>query len=105
MRPHGLWPLILLAAGCPAPEKPAQYPPRPPGCEVQVSADVPPVPVDNIGPVMASCTDSTERDCLRTLQDQACKLGADVVWGVDKPEVNGSKMHFHGRAAHTRAPR
>ncbi len=62
------------------------------------------MPTDNVGPVMASCSDATVADCMRTLKDSACKLGADVLWGVDPPEVKAGKMHLHGRAAHTKAP-
>ena len=59
---------------------------------------------DNIGPVNASCSADTAREaCLRTLMDQVCKLGGDVVWGVaDEPETKAGRMLMNGRAAHTR---
>ena len=94
-----------LIAGCASPPpKDTQYPPRQPGCEVQIYPDVPPVPTDNIGPVSASCDDITsDADCMRELKDQACKLGADVVWGVsDNPTKQAGKKKFFGRSAHTK---
>lgn len=59
---------------------------------------------DNIGPVQARCDESvSDADCLRELKDQACKLGADTVWGVsDTPTLEGGKKKLSGRAAHQR---
>jgi uncharacterized protein YbjQ (UPF0145 family) len=59
---------------------------------------------DNIGTVRSRCaTDVSHEDCLRELKDQACKLGADVVWGVaDTPRLVDDKNEWSGRAAHTR---
>jgi hypothetical protein len=59
---------------------------------------------DNIGSVNATCGDDVSNDdCLRTLKDNACKLGGDVVWGVEPvPEIKNGKKHFSGRAAHTK---
>jgi hypothetical protein len=97
--------LATFLAGCPAPPASAgQYPPRPEGCEVKVFPDVPPMPTDNIGPVMATCgEDVSNDDCLRTLKDQACKLGGDVVWGVsDVPSRSQNKKKLAGRAAHSK---
>jgi hypothetical protein len=98
-------PFVLVAAGCPsAPEKPSQYPARPEGCDVAVFPEAPPMPTDNIGPVSATCAENvTKDDCMRTLKDQTCKLGGDVVWGVpfDGENVLGKKR-FAGRAAHTK---
>ena len=37
---------------------------------------------------------------MRTLKDQACKLGADTLWGVNEQgEQKDGKTYFHGRAA------
>ncbi|MBX3228536.1 MAG: hypothetical protein KIT84_07780 [Labilithrix sp.] len=93
---------LLVLAACGAPEKPSQYPPREPGCEVRIFPEQPSYGTDNIGPVSASCDESVaDSDCMRTLMDQACKLGADTVWGVsDKPELKDGKKRFYGRAAH-----
>ncbi len=99
---------LLLAcafAGC-AKEKEGgpRFPARPEGCEVEVVREGPPSrPTTNIGPVSARCDESiSQDDCLRTLKDQACKLGGDVVWGVPgEPSVRDGKQIWIGRAAHT----
>jgi hypothetical protein len=93
--------LVLLAACASAPAREQQYPPRPEGCDVAVFPDAPPVQTDNIGPVMATCAaDISNDDCMRTLKDQACKLGADVIWGVsDVPSRANEKKKLAGRAA------
>jgi hypothetical protein len=94
----------ILALACGAPEKEGKYPKQPEGCAVQVFPENPPMPTDNIGPVNAICgADISDADCLRTLQDQACKLGGDVVWGVpDQPSMSLGKKKLSGRAAHTK---
>jgi hypothetical protein len=96
--------LGVAACGSP-PAKDTKYPPRPEGCDVGIFVEIPPMPTDNIGPVMATCDDSvTDGECMRTLKDQACKLGADVVWGVsDVPAREGGKKKISGRAAHKKA--
>jgi hypothetical protein len=84
----------------------ARFPKRPEGCEVALYHDVPEVPTDNIGPVHAACDESVApEDCVRTLKDVVCKLGGDVVWGVEAPEHKDGKVRYSGRAAHTKAPR
>jgi hypothetical protein len=82
----------------------ARYPARAEGCAVKLSHDAPTLPTDNIGPVRVRCGfDVSETDCLRTLEDQVCKLGGDVVWGVpDKPGTFGDKNVWEARAAHTK---
>jgi len=81
----------------------ARFPGRPDGCEVKVYPQTPETKVENIGPVSAHCgEDVAESDCLRTLKDQVCKLGGDVVWGVGDPEHRDGKAHYYGRAAHTK---
>ncbi|MFO0735254.1 MAG: hypothetical protein U0270_05215 [Labilithrix sp.] len=93
---------LVLACGGGQSEIPSKYPPRPPGCEVRIFPDRPSYSTDNIGPVSASCDETiSDQDCLRTMQDEACKLGADTVWGVsDKPEMKLGKKRFYGRSAH-----
>jgi hypothetical protein len=106
-----LTPAILIAAaviagGCaPPPATDPRYPPQPIGCNIQVFQDVPPMQTDNLGPVSARCSsDTATEDCTRTLKDQACKLGGDVLWGVaDKPEIKDGRMYLYGRAAHTKS--
>jgi hypothetical protein len=95
---------IAACGGDPKPVDP-RYPPRAANCDVQIFQDVPPMKTDNLGPVNATCgEDIAKDDCLRTLKDQACKLGGDIVWGVaDPPEKKDGKIRFSGRAAHTKA--
>ncbi len=92
---------LLFACGKP-PEAPPKYPERQPGCEVRIFPERPGYPVDNIGPVSSSCDESiADAECLRTMMDQACKMGGDTIWGVsDKPELKLGKKRFYGRAAH-----
>lgn len=92
-----------MTVACSPPEQPSKYPPQKPGCEVQVFTDLNPTyQTENIGPVSASCDESiSDADCMRTLKDQACKLGADTVWGVNEPPTKAAgKKKFFGRAAH-----
>jgi hypothetical protein len=104
----GLSLAVAIESGCGgSPSKSsALFPPRPEGCPVHLFHEAPDVPTTNIGPVRAHCgLDVADADCLRTLEDQVCKLGGDVVWGVaDKPQVDGDKNYWEGRAAHTGAP-
>jgi hypothetical protein len=85
-----------------AKEQAAKYPARQSGCEIQIFPENPSYQTDNIGPVQASCDESvSDSDCLRTLKDEACKLGADTVWGVnDNPTRQLGRKKFFGRAAH-----
>ena len=96
--------ISILFFACGGDERPSRYPRREPGCAVQIFYGAPTSRTVNIGPVSASCTeDVSDQDCLRTLQDQVCKLGGDVVWGVDeKPKMDLGRKKFNGRAAHTR---
>jgi hypothetical protein len=78
--------------------------PRAEGCDVKVYRDAPSSPAENIGPVDAVCgLDVSDADCLRQLEDETCKLGGDVVWGVGDPVVSGVKKRLSGRAAHTKS--
>ncbi len=58
----------------------------PPGCSVSTLTDVSREhPVRALGEVRARCTGDAMGNvvvCTRALHDQACALGADVVWGV-----------------------
>ncbi|MFO0678301.1 MAG: hypothetical protein U0169_17320 [Polyangiaceae bacterium] len=82
----------------------SKYPADKDGCAVQVFQDAPTMPTDNIGPVVAKCGEDISDDaCLRTLQDQVCALGGNVVWQVEpKPTVKDGSKRWTGRAAHTR---
>jgi hypothetical protein len=71
-------------------------------------AGAPDVGVDNLGSVSASCDDvasgTDEAACFRQLKDEACRLGADVIWGVpDHPVETNGKHVLKARAAHTKA--
>ncbi len=83
----------------------SKYPSRSAGCDVQIFQQTPTVKTENIGPVSSSCDDqsaTSKDDCLRELKDQACKLGADVIWGVEpEPEHVDGKWKYRGRAVHT----
>jgi hypothetical protein len=77
------------------------------GCALQVFTGSPPMRTENIGPVTAVCAEDDSREtCERELEDQACLLGADVLWQIDGPTQEttqvGVKQRMHGRAAHTR---
>jgi hypothetical protein len=81
--------------------------PRERGCALQIYTTSLPVPAENIGPVNALCNEDDSREvCTRELADQACLLGADLLWQVDGPTPestpNGPRLRMDGRAAHTR---
>ena len=94
----------LAVAACAPQSTDARYPPRPAGCDVHLFHELAPMPTDNLGPVRARCDpDVSDADCLRTLEDEVCKLGGDVVWQVgDKPELSEGKNTWRGRAGHTK---
>jgi hypothetical protein len=98
--------IALLGLWCAAcgsePKTTGKYPPRQPGCAIQIFPEEPSYQTENIGPVRTSCDESiSDADCLRELKDQACKLGADTVWGVsDTPTKQAGKKRLSGRAAH-----
>jgi hypothetical protein len=81
--------------------------PRERGCALQIDLGAPPPRIENIGAVTALCgEDDSVEVCTRQLADEACLLGADVLWQVEgptpEPTENGMKQRMHGRAAHTR---
>ena len=92
------------AVACGGAASNSKYPPLPEGCPVQIFELVPPMATDNIGTVRARCaTDISREDCIRELKDQACRLGANVVWGSQyAPRVIDEKNEWSGRAAHTK---
>jgi hypothetical protein len=91
----------VLACGSPSQQE-SKFPTREPGCEILIFPESPSYQTENIGPVQASCDETiSDEECLRTLKDQACKLGADTIWGVsDTPTIEAGKKKFFGRAAH-----
>ena len=101
--------MIFVAAAlvaCGGSSSNSKYPSRPDGCNVQVFQQAPTMNTENIGPVSSHCDDqapTSKDDCLRELKDQVCKLGGDVVWGVDpEPEHVDGQWKYAGRAAHTK---
>jgi hypothetical protein len=94
--------VVGLLAACSPSQKEGKFPARQPGCEVQVFPENPSYQTENIGSVQASCDESiSDADCMRTLKDEACKLGADTIWGVnDTPTREANKKKLSGRAAH-----
>ena len=96
--------LVIALTACGA-SGTSRFPARENGCDVALSkGDTLPPNSENIGTVSALCSlDTSNDDCLRELKDQACRLGADTVWGVaERPtQVNG-KNRFTGRAAHSK---
>lgn len=94
---------VLLLVACGGGARSSRNPPRPEGCDVLLFPGPPPMRTANIGPVRAACDDRlSEAECVRELKDQACRLGADVVWGVSPPSYEDRKQLLAGRAAHTR---
>jgi hypothetical protein len=102
--------LAAALAACTAPKTDPRYPPREPGCAVRIYKGPVPstTPKHDIGRVESICTtDVPESDCMRTLMDQTCKLGGDILWDV--PEIpekpTPDKFRWVARAAHTKALR
>lgn len=97
-------PAVVLVAACSStPSRPA-LPEHPAGCPVELFYGSPKGDTTNLGVVSATCEESvSEPECMRQLQDEVCKLGGDVVWGVsERPERVGDKNKFSGRAAVTK---
>lgn len=95
---HGL--SLFLAGitllGCTADRPQPSFPPSDPGCDVTVYRGALPegVQVDPLHEVATSCgKDAADSDCIRSLQDEVCKLGGDVVYEVPKaPEPESDTM-------------
>lgn len=64
----------------------------PPGCSVEVLRDGAPTrPVRSLGEAVARCTGDAMGDtpaCTRALQDQACALGGDTLWGITSSQTD-----------------
>jgi hypothetical protein len=70
---------------------------------VESTTDAPTVPTDNIGTVSARCSDAVAgKDCERTLADQVCKLGGDMIWGVTGETTAEGGATLKGRAVKKR---
>ncbi|MFO0605442.1 MAG: hypothetical protein U0324_19835 [Polyangiales bacterium] len=81
-----------LASACAgAPARPAHPGAMPAGCPVEALPEAPARPVDALGEVVARCTGDAMSDvpgCTRALHDQACALGATLVWGVSSSQTD-----------------
>lgn len=96
------WLLVLVACGGGG-EKHSRFPEQPAGCAVTEYQDSPIVPVHVIGRVRASCGRSASADdCKRTLKDEVCKLGGNVVYEVKSAEGEDDRTILTARAAHTK---
>ncbi len=85
----------------------ARYPRQSAGCDVVTFPDGPKVIADNLGSVKAECDErTTDEECLRQLEDEVCKLGGDIAWGVPaRPkDIGGGQRVLEARAAHTHIP-
>src|SRR5262249_8036486 len=96
----------LFACGGGAKTDP-RYPPRAAGCEVRIfnGKITGPMKYDDLGRVDAICgNDISEKDCIRELQDQACKLGGDMLYDVPTEPTRPSpdKVLYRAHVAHTR---
>ena len=75
----------------------ARYPAREPGCAVKQYAGASPVPMDELGTVEVDC--ASQSGCERKLLDEACRRGANVVWGLGENALDATRRVAH--AAHT----
>lgn len=91
---------LLPACRSSASAKPSAAPLEP-GCAVHTFSGNPSYQTESVGFVRATCDSFVaNEDCLRELKDQACKLGADTIWGIgDGPSHEGGKTSYSGRAA------
>ncbi len=94
----------LLVACASGPSRPRVAGALPAGCPVEVLREGAPTrPVQSLGEVTARCTGDAMTDapgCTRALQDQACALGATIVWGVTSSQTDDALVMraFAGRA-------
>ena len=80
-------------------------PPRPNGCPIEIVREgVPSRPTHLVGHVVARCTGDAAQDetrCTRNLQDQACRLGGEVIWDVrSAPMADGEGREMRAEAAY-----
>jgi hypothetical protein len=97
---------LYLLAGCastPAHVRTADA--LPAGCPVEVLREgLPTRPVRSLGEATARCTGDAMGDvaaCTRALQDQACALGGDTLWGITSSQTDDAFL-MRGHVGHTR---
>jgi hypothetical protein len=97
---------IGALAAC-ATTKDRRYPPRRPGCHLNVSYAASPLASwDDIGVAQIGCyLDEGEGACLHRLKAEACRMGGDVLYAVPRVAARPGEreMTMRGRVAHTRA--
>jgi hypothetical protein len=78
--------LALFAASCTNGEATRigpKYPSKPAGCKVDVyPATKPPYPIENLASARATCVDRSS--CIDRLREDACKYGADAIYGFSE---------------------
>lgn len=100
--------LCASALGC-ASLPPPNLPPKNAGCHVTVYRGALPEDVHAtfLGDVTASCgKNDADSDCIRTLQDEVCKLGGNIVYEVPtspSPESD-TQLRYTGVAGTTDDP-
>jgi hypothetical protein len=62
----------------------------PDGCYIQVEAR-PPEGATDLATIQASC-DSSSRFCLESLEERACELGGDVLYGIQSGKAGTSAV-------------
>lgn len=96
--------LLSFVIACGGGAEHSRFPPRGDGCQVIEYQESPLAPVHVIGRVRASCgRSSSADDCRRTLKDEVCKLGGDVVYDVKSAEGEDERTILTARAAHTKS--
>jgi hypothetical protein len=94
--------LAPLAVACGGAQTPG-VPVRPVGCAVEVVHEgVPTRPVRSLGQVEARCRGTYAHDearCMRELQDQACRMGATVIWDVRSEPMETEEESTRMRAS------
>lgn len=97
---------VALSLGCAStPARTRTADALPPGCPVEVLRESgPTVPIRSLGEVTARCTGDAMGDtaaCTRALQDQACALGGDTVWGISQSQTDDAVI-LRAHVGHTR---
>lgn len=96
----------LDAAGCAGAPRSGSPPgpnARAAGCPIEVVEDgVPARPTRDSSQVVARCRGDAMNDqarCMRQLQDEACRMGAQVIWGVRREVLDEETAQMRATAA------
>jgi hypothetical protein len=98
---------VTIVAACATGAGNVKYPPRRPGCSLQVfTTAAPALPVwDDIGVAEVGChLDESEVACLHRLRAEACRMGGDILYNVPKRAARPGEreMMMRAQVAHTR---